>query len=311
MQQASPFWCAEAGGQAPSPEVESRAGRGGEAASRGGRATPFRPPRREDRDSGLHFTTFDSQTLDIKQGIFIDRHLKVPGVFSSCLTPLAVYLQVAIATSETPMSTAFTTSNHSAFNDMPPPQPSSSRTSKQLHKYSSDVPVTSAGVRLSFEYEYDAELAPSRPRNYIEQPLNQLSQAPNPVASTDGENSNAIDELEWAENIDEEIRRRREELERVRGESRASVFLLEDKAKGGLSPAFSPAVHDFVSLVMAGSAPSSAFPSTYPVAHKEGMPDTPNGDYLQTPSHSIFSSRAKGALGFIKDEALRLRGKKN
>ena len=37
MQQAGPFWCAEAGGQAPRPEVESQAGRGGEAASRGGR----------------------------------------------------------------------------------------------------------------------------------------------------------------------------------------------------------------------------------------------------------------------------------
>ena len=131
-----------------------------------------------------------------------------------------------------------------------------------------------------------------------------------------------MNDVGWLDDTGEEIRRSREELARVREASAASVNLLQNKARSGLSPAFSPSVQEFVANVMAGGLTTSSF-SGGPLSGRtplgpgnERTPTTPGGgDFLRTPrtagggaANPSSSLRTKGALGFIKDEAVRLRG---
>lgn len=216
------------------------------------------------------------------------------------------------------MASTFLPSSNSAFMaplqpPSPPPQPS-------------DVPMSSARIRLSYEYD-SYEDGPSPEYHEVQQQQQQQHVSHQPASvGTNAKNESTNfthDDYEWLHNIDEEVRRRHEELTRVREASKASVHLLENKARSGLSPAFSPSVQHFVSNVMARGTVTSFFPGdslsgrTPSGPDDERTPTTPGGgDFLQTPRstgggaiNASSSFRTKGALGFIKEEAVRLRGK--
>jgi len=191
--------------------------------------------------------------------------------------------------------------------------------------------MSSARVRLQYD-SYDSFEGGPSPQYHEGQQQQQQQQQQQEVPhqhATVGTNANnestkVTNDVGWLDNMDEGIRLRREELARLREDSKASVHLLESKARSGLSPAFSPSVQQFVSNVMAGGLTTSSF-SGGPLSGRtplgpgnERTPTLPGGgDFLRTPrtagggaANPSSSLRTKGALGFIKDEAVRLRGKR-
>ena len=190
--------------------------------------------------------------------------------------------------------------------------------------------MSSARVRLQYDsYDsFEGGPSPQYHEGQQQQQQEQQQQVPHQHATVgtnaNNESTNVTNDVGWLDNMDEGIRLRREELARLREDSKASVHLLENKARSGLSPAFSPSVQQFVSNVMAGGLATSFF-SGGPLSGRtplgpgnERTPTTPGGgDFLRTPrtagggaANPSSSLRTKGALGFIKDEAVRLRGKR-
>ncbi len=142
--------------------------------------------------------------------------------------------------------------------------------------------------------------------------------------SENSNTTNVMEEFGWERNIDDEIRRRREELQRVRDDTRASVQFLE-KAHHTMSPNASPSMHQFVARIMSASTssiPSSSSsssrtplgphnPTTTPGgSHFHHTPRTGGGDGAAGAGNASLRSSV-GTLGIVnaalKEEAGRLR----
>jgi hypothetical protein len=218
------------------------------------------------------------------------------------------------------MASTFYPSSNSAFKGMAPPQQPPTSPPPQP----SDVSMSSARVRLSYQYD-SFEGGPSPQYHEGQQQQQQhVPHQPATVGTTaNNESMNVTNDNGWLDSSDEEIRVRREELARLRQGNDASLHLLENKARSALSPGFSPSVQQFVANVMSRGSTTSSFAA--PLSGRtplgpdnERTPTTPGGgDFLQTPrtagggaTNPNSSLRNTGALGFLKDEAVRLRGKR-
>ena len=214
------------------------------------------------------------------------------------------------------MASTFYHSSNSAFKGMAPPQQPPSPPSQP-----SDVSMSSARVRLSYQYDsFEGGPSPQhhegQQQHHHQQQQQHVPHQPATVGTTaNNESTNAANDDGWAAHYDEEIRLRREELARLQEGNKASLHLLENKARSELSPAFSPSVQQFVANVMARDSATSSF--AVPLSGRTPLGPDNGGDFLQTPrtagggaTNPSSSLLTKGALGFIKDEAVRLRGKR-
>jgi hypothetical protein len=138
------------------------------------------------------------------------------------------------------------------------------------------------------------------------------------MSENDANTTNVMEEFGWERDIGDEIRKRAEQLQRMRNESMVSGQVL-DKAHQTLSPNrnVSPAIQQLFTQtrVIATSSSASASATRTPLGlHNHLMSSTPAEGFMQTPhsATSAASLRSAGTLAIVnaalKEEAERLRG---